>query len=69
MYVSEDSNSFTTGDLCGHYIGPGSQGDVITFECCPGRRGRYVRLQADYRNGWNLGGEENVLTLCEVEVY
>lgn len=69
MYVSEDSDSLTSSDLCGTYVGPASQGEMITLECCPGRRGRYVRLQADYRNDWDLGGEENVLTLCEVEVY
>ena len=68
VYVSENSNNYTSSDLCARYPGQASSGEVIKLECCPSQRGRFVRLQTDYR-AWDLGGEENVLTLCEVEVY
>ena len=69
MYVLEDLTSFTEAHLCAHYKGPASQGETINLECCPGRKGRYVRLQADFRDSGDLGTEDNSLTLCEVEVY
>ena len=68
IFVTASPTYSTNSDLCGHYRGPGSRGEVVKVECCPGLRGRFVRLQPDYRFQWDYG-TDNYLSLCEVEVY
>ena len=57
-------NYFTFPTMCGFFGGPGDTGQTIYVFCTEGSRGRYVRLQIIAQIG-----SENMLTLCEVEVY
>jgi len=62
--VTISQNNFALPTMCGFFGGPGDTGQTIYVFCTKGSRGRYVRLQI-------IGqiGSENMLTLCEVEVY